>query len=63
MKFPKKAKFLYQKKNTKYEIEYNDNKTNLWTSNEPFNGYKSIILMYSDSYLFKLKRNKDKEDF
>lgn len=54
---------VYQKKNTKYEIEYNDNKTNLWTSNEPYNGYKSIILMYSDNYLFKLKRNKDKEDF
>lgn len=53
----------YQIKNTKYEIEYNDYKTNLWTSNEPYNGYKSITLMYSDNYLFKLKRNKDKEDF
>ncbi len=53
----------YLIKRTEEELEYNDNKTKIWTSYSYYNGYKSISLLYCDDYLFNLKNKKDIEDF
>lgn len=47
----------------KEELEYNDNKTKIWSSCLYRGGYKCLSLLYCDNYLINLKRNKDIEDF
>ena len=54
---------FYLIKEIKEELEYNDNKTKIWTSCLYRKGYKCISLLYCDDYLIDLKRNKDLEDF